>query len=773
MQHIGIGNAKINLLIGEEKRRTDRYDYRAFISSSDQFGISEKEKQLKQYIAQKLEEFATSGLEGDALEAKIQELQKYSKYEYQDIREIVSNKILKYEYINKEVRDKFLVCFEDLLICGEEIMCVEELGNDVSVRRVDPRRFFTVQSPDSNKVEDADIIVEFTYMSPGQIIDRYFDVLKKDQVKAIDAGNFGLTVNYNGARQMLNRDLTIEDRYGLVQGELNTANNNASYFFGSPYDRTGNIRVMKCCWRSRRKLGKLKQYDEFGQEFEVLVDEYYKKEPGDSIEWFYVNEWWEGSKIGTGIYVNVRPIPYQGQSTLNPSISKPPYVGTYMHSGGNNRAFSLMDMIKPLDYLYDIYSYRRELALAAYHGPMLVVNSSLIPSDWDPKMWMHYATTMKIMMLDPTNEILKGPSQGKSAGAFNTLTATSIDSNMGNFIQQHTMMMEQIKRDMDLISGVNDARQGQIKADSAVGTTEMAYTASNSMTEKIFHLHASFKRRVMERILEVAKYVWKNNPKRCQVVLNDLAIEMIETYDEFFESDYDIHVGNSSSDEELMQALKQLAHAAMQNGQASFKQIIEIYRTDSIAAVARKLEEAEEETMRRAQETEQAKAEANERLQQMVLQDKESDRELELYKIENENMNRQLDREAKIQVEVIKAMGYAQETDVNNNLIPDVIEQGKLALAQQEASTEQYMREQERADKKEADRKKSQVEDKKIKLKEEELKVKKEIEQSRLRQIDSQNKNQEKLAQLKIKLDREKMQSAERTAKIKARSSGK
>jgi hypothetical protein len=344
---------------------------------------------------------------------------------------------------------------------------------------------------------------------------------------------------------------------------------------------------------------------------------------------------------------------------------------------------------------------------------------------------------------------------------------------MGNFIQQHTLMMEQIKRDMDLISGVNDARQGQIKADSAVGTTEMAYTASNSMTEKIFHLHASFKRRVMERILEVAKYVWKNNPKRSQVVLNDLAIEMIETYDEFFESDYDIHVGNSSSDEELMQALKQLAHAAMQNGQASFKQIIEIYRTDSIAAVARKLEEAEDEAIRRAQEAEQAKAEANERLQQMVMEDKQADRDLELYKIENENMNKQLDREAKIQVEVIKAMGYAQDTDVNQNLIPDVIEQGKLALAQQEAATEQYMREQERKDKNESDKRKAQTEDKKLKLKEQEIKMKKEIEESRLKESREQNKNQEKLAAIKLKLDREKMQSAERVAKMKARSSSK
>ncbi len=771
LQHIGIGNAKLNLLIGEEKRRTDRYDYKAYISSSDQFGISEKEKNLKNYVAQQMQQMATQGLEGDELELKLQELQKYSRYEYQDIREIVANKILKYEYIDKELRDKFLVCFEDLLIAGEEIMCIEELGNDLSVRRVDPRRFFTIQSPDSNKVEDADVIVEFTYMSPGQVIDRYYNVLKRDQVKDIDDGNFGLTMNYGGARQMLNREITIEERYGNNQGELLMANNNASYFYGSPHDRAGNIRVMKCSWRSRRLVGELIQYDEFGQEYKELVDESYKsiQSKSDVINWFYINEWWEGTKIGTEIYVNVRPIPFQGRSTVNISESKPPYVGTYMHSGGNNRAFSLMDMIKPLDYLYDIYSYRRELAMATYHGPILAINSSLIPSDWDPKMWMHYVTTMKIMMLDPTNEVLKGPSQGKSAGAFNTLTAQSIDSPMGNFIREHTLMMDQIKRDMDIISGVNDYRQGQIKSEAAVGTAEMAYTASNSMTEKIFHLHASFKRRVMERVLDVGKYVWQKNPKRCQVVLNDLAIEMIETYDEFFESDYDIHVGNSSSDEELMQALKQLAHAAMQNGQASFKQIIEIYRTDSIAAVARKLEEAEDEAIRRAQEAEQAKAEAQERLQQMALEDKQFDRDLEMYKIDTDNMNKQLDRETKIQVEIIKAMGFAQDTDVNQNLVPDVIEQGKLALQQQEVEYDQHIRELERKDKKEAENKKKEIEDKKIKLKEQEIKAKKDIELTKLKQVTEQNKNQEKLAYLKMKLDREKMQSSERTARIKAK----
>lgn len=755
IQHIGLGNSKLDLLIGEEKRRTDRYDYRAFISSADQEGISSKEEGIKNMYTSLLQEkIQNSDLSDEQMELELKKLEKYAKYEYQDIREMVANKILKYEYVRKEVRDRFLVCFEDLLITGEEIMCIEELGNDISIRRVDPRRFFTLQSPDSFRVEDSDVMVEFTYMSPGQIIDNYYDVLSQDDVKDLETGASGQNLNYGGVRQMLNRDITIDERYGLMQGELQLMNNNAAYYFGSPYDRTGNVRVMKACWRSRRKVGKVPFIDDDGLEQFELIDESIASDlPKDTkVEWMYINEWWEGTKIGSELYVKIRPIPYQGRSKANLSESSPPYVGVYASAGGNNRSFSLMDKLKPLDYLYDIYSYRRELAMAAYHGPILAFNASMIPSDWDAKSWMYYVTTMKLMPLDPTNEILKGPSQGKSAGAFNTLTAQAINLEMGNFIQQHTVMMEQIKRDMDIVSGVNDYRQGQIGQDSAVGTAEMAYTASNSMTEKIFHLHSAFKRRVMRRILEVAKYVWKNNPQKAQLVLDDMGMEIVTTYDEFFESEYDIHVANSSADEELMQALKQLAHAAMQNGQASFKQIIEIYRTDSIASVARKLEEAEDEAIRRAQEAQQAEQQHEQDMQQAILQDKQADREFEMMRLDREDMNKQLDRENKLELEIIRAMGFSEETDIDANGIPDVLEQGKLMLDQSKAEHDAIIKERDLKLKEHTERSKRKIEERKIKLEEMRLRADTKAQDAQIRQTKVQNESQEKIAALNAKV---------------------
>jgi hypothetical protein len=46
---------------------------------------------------------------------------------------------------------------------------------------------------------------------------------------------------------------------------------------------------------------------------------------------------------------------------------------------------------------------------------MLAINTSMIPSEWDPLKWLQYAEATNVMFMDPTNEVLKGPLQGKSA----------------------------------------------------------------------------------------------------------------------------------------------------------------------------------------------------------------------------------------------------------------------------------------------------------------------------------------------------------------------
>jgi hypothetical protein len=375
---------------------------------------------------------------------------------------------------------------------------------------------------------------------------------------------------------------------------------------------------------------------------------------------------------------------------------------------------------------------------------MLGINVSMIPSEWDPLKWLQYAEATNILFLDPTNEVIKGPMQGKSAGTFNQMSAQGINLEMGNYITQHVNLIGFIKQQMDLISGVNEYRQGDIKGDANVGTSNMGWSASNSMTEKYFSLHNSFKRDCMQRLLEVAKYVWKNNPKKVQYVGDDMMVEVVDSYDEFCESEYDIHIDDGPNTQELMQALNQLAHAGMQTGQIKFRDLIEIYKKDSISSLARYLEEAQDKMAQEQQEQQKAEQQHQKELAAQQAELQAQALQLEYAKLDREDVNRQLDRDNKIQVETLKAMGYAQDTDINQNMVPDVLEQNKIALQQQKQTFEQVQKDREHQLKYSADRQKNEIERKKLIVKEQEITSKKEIEELKAEtalKIAKENKN--------------------------------
>jgi hypothetical protein len=225
---------------------------------------------------------------------------------------------------------------------------------------------------------------------------------------------------------------------------------------------------------------------------------------------------------------------------------------------------------------------------------------------------------------------------------------------------------------------------------------------------------------------------------------DDMMVEVVDSYDEFCESEYDIHIDDGPNTQELMQALNQLAHAGMQTGQIKFRDLIEIYKKDSISSLARYLEEAQDKSAQEMQEQQQAQQQHEKELAQQQAELQAQALQLEYAKLDREDVNRQLDRDNRIQVETLKAMGYAQDTDINQNMVPDVLEQNKIALQQQKQTFEQVQKDREHQLKYSADRQKNEIEKKKLVVKEQEINSKKEIEELKAEtalKIAKENKN--------------------------------
>jgi len=685
-QHIGIENTKINLLVGEYAKRKN--DFRAYLSANDKDGISRKEQKLKDELDEELIEIIkNTSITEEEVAKRLESWKQYQSYDFQDIAEITANKILKKEFKQQNLDFEFLRTFEDLLVGGEEIVYCGVLGGEPVMRRVNPENLFTLGGQ-TMKIEDSDIIVEYGYKSVGQVIDDYWDELEEADIEFLETGTNANTTNAIG----LNQNISVLDRFGTIDGlNIFKPNEMGARTFAGAFDSRGNVRVMKVCWRSRRKIGKLKYFDEDGQEQYDYVPEDYKvkKDLGEEVKWTWVNEWLQGTKIADSIVVATGPVPFASKSLVNKSKGTPPYIGS-VNSTNDYKVQSLMDIMKPLAYSYDIAYYKRELEIATYKGSFAAINASLVPSGWDPKEWIRYMTINKIGFLDPTNEILKGPSQGKSAGAFNTLTATNINIGDPSAIQMYTNLLLDIENTMGKIAGVTQTREGQISSSQAVGNTEREMAQTSHITEKWFAIDANFRKRAMTKFLECCKYAYKKNPKKGYYMLNDMEQVLVDNFDEFCMSEFDVHISNSSEDTQLYQEIKALSQAAIQNGQAKISDLISIAQSESVQEVRIRLEKSAKELQEQQEKMKQMDIEAQQQNAQLQAQSAEAQRQWDA-------QQNQLDREveyAKIEsnekLSTIKELGahtrhedILMTQDLNNNNRADYLDDKKLTIDQE------------------------------------------------------------------------------------------
>ena len=627
MKNYPLSVPKIDLLQGEEIKR--RFDWNVRAKNLDTY--SSYQSTLSDMLMEMLiDELTNEAFSEQEAQQRITRFGKYAAYEWKDKHELTATRVLQYLWREQDLRDNFSKTFRDALVFGKSIFRVDVEGEEPIATRVDPRSVFAVRRGDSERIEDSDIVMEITYEAVGKVIDEFYDYLKPSEIDSIESAHRltsqGNSLGYSHQLPPIYSNLDFGNGDGFVDI---TEFNQSSYKFGLPYDNEGNVRVVRARWLGRRKIGRLTYFDENGDEQERLVPESYKidKEAGEQVKWIWINEAYEGTKIGEDIYVKMQPREVQMRHFGNKSKCFLGYVGTDFGK-------SLMARMEPYQYLFNVYMYRLEMVLAKYKGPIYELDVSKVPDDWEIDKWMYYAEALGWAVTDPFNEGKKGASTGKLAGNFNT-TGKVLDPNIGSYIQQIVMMLQYIEKMIGDISGVNDQRLGQVDNRETVGGIERAVTQSSHITERWFFVHDEMKKRVMLALLDTAKYAWrKYDSKKLNFVLDDMSRQFIEfNGDDIASTEFDLFITNSSKDMEIRQVLKQLSQAAVQNG-ASMGIIIDVLRSDSITEMSRKIEREEQERLERDEQQAQLNRETQERIAQAEQASKEAEREMQRYEID-------------------------------------------------------------------------------------------------------------------------------------------
>ena len=666
IQHYPIMNSKLNVLRGEESKRV--FDFRVIITNPN--SISEIENAKKEELLQRLQQMmANSAQSEEEFNQELEKLNDYFTYEWQDYREIRANALLNHYVKEYNMPLLFNNGFMDAMTVGEEIYQCDIVGGEPVIMKVDPLKIRIFKSGYSNKIEDADMIILEDYWSPGQIIDTFYDVLTQKDIEYIEKAPY--TLGQASADSMDN----IDDRAGFVNNYMigDEITSQEGFFWDPlgtadgvnssllPFDMVGNIRVLRVYWKSRRRIKKVKSYDpETGEEMFNFYPETYviDKDNGEEEQILYINEAWEATKIGEKIYVNMRPKVVQYNKLSNPSRCHFGIVGSIYNLNGN-RPFSLVDMMKNYNYLYDVVHDRLNKFMAKNWGKILRLDIAKIPKGWDIEKWMYYAKANGLAVEDSFREGNIGAATGKLAGAMNNASSGIIDAEFGNSIQSQINLLEFIKMEMSDVAGISRQREGQISNRETVGGVERATLQSSHITEYLFIQHDDVKKRALECFLETAKIALKGRSKKFQYILSDSSMRVMDIDgDEFAESDYGLLVDNGQGTQELSQKLDMLAQAALQNQTLSFSTIMKLYNSSSLAEKQRIVENDERKIQERNAQAQQQQLEVQQQEAQMK-------QEAEMAKMELEDTLNQRDNETKILVAQIAASVKVNQGDTD------------------------------------------------------------------------------------------------------------
>lgn len=683
--HHPIMISKINLLVGEEMKRI--FEPKILVSNND--AISEKQEELKRILTESLVEYYEARLPEEEFEAKLNELEDYLKYSWKDIREKMVNQLYSHFSKKQNFKSIFNNCFKNSLLFGEEICQIEIINGEPLLTILNPLKVHTIRSGNSDKIEDSQMIIIEDHWSPGKIIDYFHEDLKSTDIDHIQdynsktvsrASTEGYSDDYN---HTLLRDALNSMGEPFLDSVMDYAEINGHTFSADLTDESGNIRVFRVYWRSLKKIKKVKYYDEYGDvQYKIRSEEYIdNKALGEESETLWVNEWWEGTKIGKDIYINMRPMEIQYNVPGSTSYGHPGIIGQ-IYSTNQGKAVSLVDRMKNYQYMYDVMWDRLNKAIATNYGKIFELDLAKIPENWEIEKWLHYAITNKIAVVDSFKEGNKGAATGKLAGGFNTQGGRSIDMETGNYIQQHIQMLEFIKNEIGEIAGVTKQREGQISNRETVGGVERSVNQSANITEYWFSIHEDFKIRVIRAFIEAAKIALRDNKEKAQYILDDMTIQILEIDGEMLaEADYDVLITNSSKASELEQNINELSQAFLQNG-GRLSTVMDVFMSDSLADKRMKIKIAEDEMDERAQEENEIQERMNSETIQAQAESEQAERDLkdlinqrdnetkiylkelelaqkeeesadgivtsELSKIENENRNKEEDRLLKI-----------------------------------------------------------------------------------------------------------------------------
>jgi hypothetical protein len=670
---------RVQELVGEERERP----FNPIVTVLNEEAVSEKAQKMEEMFDEILTSTVLAGVtDKKIINQKLASLNEWGM-NYRDRRSRLATDLTNFLYHTLELKETFSRGFEDLLVSSEESYWIDILGGEPVCDKMNPIRLFNLRSGESWKIEDADIIVYDEFKPVNWVIDSYHEYLTEEETDRLERG-YGV---YTGISNTIMNPQAMAPRFNpmeftgndnksqMDQSAIFAPNIQGTFFFGGAFDGDGNVRVSRVRWKGMVNVGFIEWYDLDGYHRDIVPEGYKPdKARGEKVVWQWISKSYEGVRIGDNIFIKMQPVEFQQRHVDNPSVCSLGIVGTCCNIN-NNRAFSLVDLTREYQLLFNAFMYRLNHEISTYVGTVGFIPMHLVPDTLtDYKKLMHYIQQTKTMAVDAFNESNKGASIGKLGGGMSGIP-TGMEIGDLKSIDVFTKLLQWADGMVSQLSGVSPQRMGSVAGVDTVGNMQQGIVQSTYVTTKWHSIHDNTKVRALRCLLEAAKVAFKNGLRK-NFVLDNGSIAMLEYDPELMlDAEIGIQISTAKEDQKIMSMMQQLAQPFIQNSKGNFSMVIDLLREKDPATLYRKFKRIEADL----EQKEQEQADAEQQLEHNKIASQE---QMFHEKMENDNEQKELDREMQIQKQTIATMGFEKNQDFNENGVPDVLEASRVAQQQ-------------------------------------------------------------------------------------------
>lgn len=730
----------LNELIGEISKRPDAFRVKAFDDDSKSEELEFKTGVLQEYVMNQAKqqilekaEIAGEELEEEQVQQMTMEQVQDELESYTSIAEKWANHILTCQKADFTLKEKSEDAFRDMLITSREFYHIYEDNSKVgyNIEVANPKNTWFLTTPDRKYVSDPTGRAQGAYaagtvqvMELSEIIEAIPDLTKEEidhlrsslqdygliNVRESNLGNPNAGNGIDSVQYDTYDPLVLQTRM-MIESEMKGNDDGLRDFLGL----TSNVSsfgykyvVIRSYWISKKKIGKLVYLDEVGNEQSMLVDENYKSgtiPTQQSLEWGWINEWYQGIKIGPDIY-HVKPYKL---------LNYCPIIGV-VHEIKNTEAKSLVDMMKPFQVLYNVCMNQLYKLLEKEVGKVYLtsIRHIPIPKDGDAQdaldVWEMEARNRGVMFIDDSPENLKSPS------SFNQFR--DIDLTRTQEIQSRYNLAMQLKQECWELVGMSKQRLGSVSASESATGTNAAITQSYSQTEPLFVAHEYVLGQLYQAIIDASLYTESKKPQSTISYINSegaSAFVQVNGTDLKFR-DLKVFLTNRPEDQKMFNELRGLSQAVIQNG-GSLHDIIELYSTNSVRQmkkVFKSLKDRQEQMQDEQMKQKQQELKQQQEQSQAAIA---SAQQAQAEQIAHEDYQNELDRLNKIQIAMIAAESKAGPlADIDSSGTADVLEMSKLSAETNKAAREYESKMSEIQNKNKIANDKMQIEREKIKV---------------------------------------------------------